>query len=257
MISMHSFSVSFEQPSPIDLDNLGGRLQQPLTLYERDRPYIIQADITVMPEVTLSIAPGVVMEFAPNVGILVLGALKAQGRRGQEIIMKPLATKSNMEDNRIVKRATVSSVTDSIRLCTGRNCTNVSDNHELGALANNEGFLEYFNRTTLQWVPICDERFTERNAQVVCRELGFEALNVYFNFGLRVDPDNLGGCVPQTYMYPIPLSWDELKFEECEVRLNGQRYGHRHECAWNSNFVFIHCGNTNLDHPFDYWGGIR
>nr|CAD7425800.1 unnamed protein product [Timema monikensis] len=291
-----SFSVSFEQPSPIDLDNLGGRLQQPLTLYERDRPYIIQADITVMPEVTLSIAPGVVMEFAPNVGILVLGALKAQGRRGQEIIMKPLATKSNMEDNRIVKRATVSSVTDSIRLCTGKNCTNVSDNHELGALANNEGFLEYFNRTTLQWVPICDERFTERNAQVVCRELGFEALNVYFDFGLRVEfhPNHLTrpsafSCEPSVStkeamgLLYVELSsikhWDEtattnsqsskamflfignqsdeLKFEECEIRLNGQRYGHRHECAWNSNFVFIHCGNTNLDHPYDYWGGIR
>ncbi len=32
-----------------------------------------------------------------------------------------------------------------------------------------QGFLEIFNRTTMQWVPICDKRFTERNAQVVCR----------------------------------------------------------------------------------------
>lgn len=66
---------------------------------------------------------------------------------------------------------------DSIRLCTGRNCSQQT----------NEGFLEYYNRTTLQWVPMCDDRFTERNAQVVCRELGYDSLNVFVNHGQRVE----------------------------------------------------------------------
>lgn len=79
-----------EQSIPIDLDNLPGRLLTSLTLHPRDKPYIIRSDITVMPGVTLSIAPGVVLEFAPRVGILVLGRLLAKGRRGEEIIMKPL-----------------------------------------------------------------------------------------------------------------------------------------------------------------------
>jgi hypothetical protein len=35
----------------IDQDNLGGRLKESLTLYERSSPYIIRSDITVMPGV--------------------------------------------------------------------------------------------------------------------------------------------------------------------------------------------------------------
>lgn len=34
-----------------DLDYLGGRLKESLTLYARNSPYIIRADITVMPGV--------------------------------------------------------------------------------------------------------------------------------------------------------------------------------------------------------------
>lgn len=71
-----SLSVSWENENILDLDNLGGRITKDLTLFRRDVPYVIRKDITVMPEATLSIAPGVVMEFEPNVGILVLGTLR-------------------------------------------------------------------------------------------------------------------------------------------------------------------------------------
>lgn len=46
-----SMSVSWAEPVIIDLDNLGGRLTESLTLYARSSPYIIRADITVMPGV--------------------------------------------------------------------------------------------------------------------------------------------------------------------------------------------------------------
>lgn len=49
----------------------------------------------------------------------------------------------------------------------------------------------------------------------------------------------------------------EEKLEDCQIRLNGQLYGHRHECPWDSQFVFISCGKRNLDDTHDYWGGIR
>lgn len=49
---------------------------------------------------------------------------------------------------------------DSIRLCKNGNCSN--DHNDIEPIT--DGFLEYFNHTTLQWVPICDRRFTERNA---------------------------------------------------------------------------------------------
>jgi hypothetical protein len=77
------------------------------------------------------------MEFAPNVGILVLGVLKAQGLRGQEIIMRPVTSSSALEGNKDIHRRHVlplKPVSKSVRLCTGRNCTTHSDSydHELG-----------------------------------------------------------------------------------------------------------------------------
>uniref|UniRef100_A0A1V1FT29 Putative CTL17 isoform B n=1 Tax=Reticulitermes speratus TaxID=60591 RepID=A0A1V1FT29_9NEOP len=257
-----SMSVSWEEPVIVDLDNLGGRLKESLTLYARSSPYLIRADITVMPEVTLTIKPGVVMEFAPNVGILVLGVLKAQGVRGQEIIMRPMTSRADLEGNKVIQRRHAlpfGHESESIRLCTGRNCTTDSESydHESASTANNKGFLEYYNRTTMQWVPLCDDRFTERNAQVVCRELGFDSLNVYMDHGTKVEyhPNSLS----RIWSWPEPLQCigDESRLEDCPIRLNGQLYGHRHRCEWDSKFVFIHCGERNLPAGQDYWGGIR
>lgn len=91
-----SYSVTFSANTTIDLDNLGGRIYEDLTLTNRGRPYIVQSDLTVMPNVTLTIYPGVVMNFKPNIGILVLGTLNAVGYAGNEIIMKPVDYSGNM-----------------------------------------------------------------------------------------------------------------------------------------------------------------
>jgi len=58
-------------------------------------PYQVRADLTVLPGVTLSIDPGVEMEFYPNVGMLVLGDLKAAGTPRNPIRMRPLRNGSN------------------------------------------------------------------------------------------------------------------------------------------------------------------
>ena len=74
-----STSSIHDRPPGIDLDNLGGRLHDSLTLLNRPgRPYVIKSDLTIMPGVTLTIEPGTVLEFYPSVGILVLGTLEAQ-----------------------------------------------------------------------------------------------------------------------------------------------------------------------------------
>ena len=71
-----SLSSMFEQKPEIDLDNLGGRLYESIRLVARPgRPYVIRSDLTVMPEVTLTIEPGAELEFYPSVGILVLGKI--------------------------------------------------------------------------------------------------------------------------------------------------------------------------------------
>ncbi|XP_026687804.1 protein bark beetle-like [Diaphorina citri] len=85
-----SLSVSWEQPNLVNVENLGGRLMTSLTLHQRDRPYVIKSDLTIMPHVTLTISPGTILEFAPRVGILALGTLIAKGRRHEEIVMRPL-----------------------------------------------------------------------------------------------------------------------------------------------------------------------
>lgn len=263
-----SLSVSFEDSTKPDLENLGGRLLENIVLHRKDTPYIIKSDITVMPGVTLTISPGVVMEFMPNVGILVLGTLNAQGVKGYEIQMRPFS--GGTENNHKERRSTQNyhryekseklkrhleelTALESIRLCTGRNCS-IND-HLINQ--TNEGFLEYYNRTTLQWVPMCDHRFTERNAQVVCKELGFDPINVYFDYDRRIEFHS--NSLSRVWSWPEPLQCKgtEDHYEDCPIRLNGQLYGHRHECKWDSDFVFIHCGARNMDASKSYWGGVR
>ena len=83
-------STTFESENDITIDNLSGRLMHPLTLYYREQPYIIKSDLTIMPTASLSIAPGVQMEFYPSVGILALGALFARGTYEAPITMRPI-----------------------------------------------------------------------------------------------------------------------------------------------------------------------
>ncbi|CAB3370904.1 Hypothetical predicted protein [Cloeon dipterum] len=246
-----SLSSIYEAPSTLVSEFLGGRLTKNLVLSYRERPYAVKSDLTVMPGVILTIAPGVILEFAPNVGILVLGVLRAQGNRNQEIVMRPERSPKTFESE---TRSRTSGeqyfkprYSDSIRLCSGPKCQPNAT----------EGFVEYFNRTTLQWVPLCDSRFTERNAEVVCRELGYDPLNVYFHHGERVEYHS--NSLTRIWSWPEPLqcSGDEARLEDCPIRLNGQLFGHRHECFWNSEFVFIHCGKRNLEAGLNYWGGVR
>src|SRR5271168_2623407 len=57
----------------------------------------------------------------------------------------------------------------------------------IGGPDDRSGYLEIFNGTTGDMVPICDRQFTRRNAEVVCREKGFETENVYVWVGARWD----------------------------------------------------------------------
>lgn len=236
----------------------GGRVYKDLTVKRRSEPYHIMSDITVMPGTILTIDHGVQMEFEPNVGILVLGALTAYGYKESPIIMRPFRNTSH-EAYTLMNRRALEDMTsapqinyDSIRLCTtAQNCT--TDAESMYDI--NEGFLEYFNHTTLQWVPICDSRFTERNAQVVCRELGYDPLNVYYGHDRRIEYHTNSLTRIWTWVQPLECRGDESRMEDCAERLNGQLYGHRHECHWDDVFVFVSCQPLRED-PI-YWGGIR
>jgi len=170
-------SVSYEPEDEVTIDNLSGRLLHPLILYKRNRPYVVKSDLTIMPNAMLTIGPGVELEFYPSVGILALGPLIAQGQPENPIVMKPITIQKmeQLEFQEKMRARQMEKEPKGVRLCAEEKC-------EVGI---NQGFLEYFNKTTLQWVPMCDDRFTERNVQVVCRQLGFDTLNVFFDYGKR------------------------------------------------------------------------
>lgn len=81
----------------IDFDALGGQLRRDLVLEYRPQPYVVKSDLTVMPGVTLEIKPGVIVEFYPSIGILVLGRLLAVGLRNNHITFQPLDTSRTLE----------------------------------------------------------------------------------------------------------------------------------------------------------------
>ena len=147
----------------------------------------------VMPDVTLTIEPGVELEFYPSVGILVLGTLHAQGNIEHNIIMRPVK-RSDIEDYRIgrhmgnfhpknpespnkrLEYEIEHHKRDQIRKKRHLRITEEEDFDVRLCQANvngtvcpegvRQGFVEIFNRTTMQWVPMCDKRFSERNAEV-------------------------------------------------------------------------------------------
>ncbi|XP_013781367.1 protein bark beetle-like [Limulus polyphemus] len=225
----------------IDIDKaFGGRLYKSLTLKSRSKPYVIKSDLTVMPGVKLTIQPGVLLEFYPSVGLLVLGELDAKGTRSVPIEMRP----AKMVDSTLRFRRQVGS--PNVRLCVSPTC----------GKTRRDGFLEIFNTTTSQWSPVCDPRFTERNAEVVCNELGYSRLNVYMKRGRRYDygPTEIGKV--RSWPYPLECTGEENFLQDCEKRLNG--YGeHMYSCSYEGDYVFIFCGEDNIEDTKEHWGGIR
>ena len=276
---------------PVDIDSnhdhidlnqpIGGRIKRNLILNSRDSPYLIKSDITVMPGVQLVIEEGVTLEFYPSVGMLVLGDLTAAGTDSRPVVMRPakLADENSLRFKRQSTTKAVNydldsrdhSATDltNVRLCISETCEEWSSANKTGSGLNtpNDGFVEVFNRTTQQWMAICDDRFTERNAQVVCRQLGFSSLNVHLRRGRRLD---VGPTRPSRVRYwpePLECVGTESSLGSCDVRLNG--YGnHTHACTWDGDtFVYVSCGRellsgsatdgrpvTSTNH---YWGGVR
>ena len=115
--------------------------------------------------------------------------MHAQGNIDRNIIMRPVKL-NQVKDYRMGKEFNtrhkrhlrISEEEDfDIRLCQA------NQNGTICPQGANQGFVELFNKTTMQWVPMCDPRFSERNAEVVCRQLGFSNLNVHLDFDQRIE----------------------------------------------------------------------
>jgi hypothetical protein len=236
---------------------IGGSLYKSVTLPKRPFPYVVNRDLTIMPGATLHIQSGVIIEFFPSVGVLVLGHLVTAGRYDDPVIFR----QHRMKEERFLFKRQLNSydirlpdatdLTD-VRLCITENCKEWYPSNN-----RRDGFLEVYNQTTQQWMPVCDSRFTERNAQIVCRQLGYSTLNVHLRRGRRLDVDRTLISRVRYWSEPLECSGKEASISQCDIRLNG--YGnYSHVCAHDGEeFVYVYCGPEFLSKSNQDWGGIR
>lgn len=244
-------SVGAREEIHLDPNHLGGRVERSQILPESNRPFIVQSDLTIMPDITFTIPAGTELQFMPNVGILVLGRLVAKGLPYSRIRFLPVQPSNNPKYTQRRKRDSVNyegyardSTAAGIRL-TGD-----------GSLFKDAGFLELYNSSSKTWNMMCDSQFNEKTAEVVCRELGKEVINVKVRFTHLYD----------YYIYGKPMYFrkefwynsyycrgDETSLKQCITRYNYNLL----PCVYAANYTFITCGKRNLDEKLDYWGNIR
>uniref|UniRef100_A0A8R1DMH6 SRCR domain-containing protein n=1 Tax=Caenorhabditis japonica TaxID=281687 RepID=A0A8R1DMH6_CAEJA len=245
--------------------------------YRPYRPYRITRDVTIMPGATLYIQENVEVHIWPNVRILVLGNLVAEGSYWQPIRFKPINITEFLEIKGKIpteyrkkrgvvfereKRASDRSKPDLIYrqfptlhrddLYYQRFTVSLTAN---GSDYGRSGFLQIYNATTGETVPSCDRQFTIRNAQVVCRELGLETQNVYHWITERWDY-NPQLRILKTYMEPRECRGDEPSLDRCNLRLSGN--DSQWMCMDSEHFNYVYCGsNQSLSQEYiGNWGGI-
>ena len=126
----------------------GGIVKQDMTILYQKEAYIINETIIVKDNAILVIEPGVTLQFAEKCGMIIRGALTANGTERSRITFS--SVRGNPSRSSTAWRKTA-------RLTEGNGF--------------NEGWLEIFYNGT--WEPICDKSWDDINTFVACRELGF------------------------------------------------------------------------------------
>ena len=133
---------------------IGGYIDSSLCLTTTYSPYVVLTDLTIAENVTMEIEPGVKLYFKPNVGMLVLGNIIAQGTTRNEI--KFCSVQSKCESRQ-----------QTIRL--------VGDDRDNG------GILEILVGGL--WQAACRYHFTSSVGEVACRQLGYgKYINHFLKF---------------------------------------------------------------------------
>ncbi|PAA47530.1 hypothetical protein BOX15_Mlig027693g2 [Macrostomum lignano] len=256
-------------PRTIDFNRpFGGRIARDTRLQWRRTPYLVNRDITVMPGATLSIDAGVELQFYPNVGMLVLGRIDAMGSYNSPIKMRPVvkAAAAAAGRKRRKRRDTTTSSTaeyfakytepesskGGVKVSLERNGIRLV----AGRIAN-EGFLQFYNTSAARWDIVCDNQFSEEVGRVVCRELGVETFNVIVRETYLYDHYVYGFdnqfVRKYFWMRTYNCKGTELSRAECTERLNYDSL----MCGRRRGYVFLRCGQSNLQPGETYWGSIR
>jgi len=140
-----------KQSGYFDKDNslLGGRLTSTLRLGISHSPYKILSDLTVLPQISLVIDPGVEMQFHSGVGMLVLGSLLVNGNESHPVSFSLL-------------KKDQSKMSIPVRL--------------FGGTFPWHGKVELLHDGN--WIPLCSNgsalREEMNNAKVICKQLGYQ-----------------------------------------------------------------------------------
>ena len=127
---------------------LGGRLKSTLRLDISHSPYKILSDLTVLPQISLVIDPGVEMQFHSGVGMLVLGSLLVNGNESHPVSFSLL-------------KKDQSKMSIPVRL--------------FGGTFPWHGKVELLHDGN--WTPLCSNGSASSemsNAKVVCKQLGYK-----------------------------------------------------------------------------------
>jgi hypothetical protein len=250
VINDNAIATGSQDNFQLNLQKLGGRIDGLVSLPKSMIPYKVVSDLTIMPNAKLIIPPGSVLHFNPNVGILVLGQLVARGSMYSRIKFAP-AIQSIVGNSCIKKRSTRNidvhaTSSGDVRLRRDEN----------GTIPIHQGFLELYNSTTDTWTIMCDSKFNKKTAEVVCRELGLETVNVDIRFTHLFDHYIFGKPMyfrKEFWTYSYYCNGDEPSLGHCMKRINYDIQ----KCIHASNYTFIRCGERTLDSTMDYWGNIR
>ena len=125
---------------------IGGNITVNTNLTLNGSPYVVSEDIVVAENVTLTIQPGVELQFDPGVGLHVKGSLQAKGNSHEKIVFKRVNGSADAQN------------INGTWFIINKNRIRLSDGN------NRMGRLEiYLNG---RWGTVCDDGFDMRDTQV-------------------------------------------------------------------------------------------
>ncbi|OQV16716.1 Protein bark beetle [Hypsibius exemplaris] len=149
--------------------------------------YVVESDLIIQPNAILTIRAGTRLRFEPGVGILSQGKIAVDGTLAQPVEFDLRVHLDQMLDF-------TNESTQLLRLVNGS--------------SKYEGRLEIFANN--EWSTVCQERWTLKNAGVVCRQLGFAHAPEDFLSGLlHYSPGE--GPIAMSHVDCDDWDWDILR----------------------------------------------
>ncbi len=216
----------------IEASSLGGRITNDLTLSADAGPYLVDSDITVLPNVTLTIEAGTELRFEPAIGLLVLGRLVALGNPTRPIKFQGGSTYTDL-------------------------AYNYGDIRLFGGPSESIGILQVYSYGV--WGTLIYYDFYYDAAVVACRQLGLGELVDYYHL-YETEFWEIERIGPIWYSY-IYCDGDEQKLTDCyDFYLErcfcpfDRDYVVVLECSESNSTLSSHASSINYTNP---WGGVR